>query len=216
MTATSSESYYERLLEYCDLAYSGANWFICRLLVSVFHTLAKSQITDGGKCTDVGTGTERSNDGSCIPLRFKDYVNIFSTVRLSLLHHTSQMTIQTIWTQVSIYHPAKSTIIRCQVESMQGPYWNKFSRSIHQASIIANGGTNLIAKKTDSGLLLCVDYSAHNSATVMNLYPPTLITKLVDGYSGAHIMIKLDFCHASHRIRINKCETVEISFHLQN
>jgi len=68
------------------------------------------------------------------------------------------------------------------------------------------------AKTKDSGLRLCVDYRALNSATVKNRYPLPLISEMLDRMRGARIFTKLDIRKSYHHIRIKKGDEYKSAF----
>jgi len=65
---------------------------------------------------------------------------------------------------------------------------------------------NLIVKKKDGSLGLCVDYCGLNKISKKDHYPLSLISDLLDTLWKAHAFMKIDLCHAYHLVHIAEGE----------
>ena len=74
---------------------------------------------------------------------------------------------------------------------------------IHFSSFSAAASV-LLARKSDGGLRLCVDYQALNAITIKNCYSISLIRKTLNQLCQIKIYIKLDVIAAFNQICIKE------------
>ena len=66
------------------------------------------------------------------------------------------------------------------------------------------GAPFIFVKKKEGGMRLCIDYRALNKITQKNLYPLPRIDELVDQFSGAKILSKLDLQSSYYQITMQQ------------
>jgi hypothetical protein len=99
-----------------------------------------------------------------------------------------------------------------ELQTLKAYLETNLSNGFIQRSSSSAAAPILFAKKKHSGLRLCVDYRALNSATVKNQYPLPIISEMLNRIRGARILTNLDLRNAYDLIRIKEADEYQTAF----
>jgi len=74
------------------------------------------------------------------------------------------------------------------------------------------GSSDIVVKKKDGTLRLCIDYRQLNIVTVKNKYPLPRIDDLFDQLKGARVFSKIDLRSGYHQLRIKEQDIQKTTF----
>ena len=173
-----------------------------------------------GMCQTIGAlivvdnDEEQSTAKVTLPMKYKDFANVFSKQNADMLPKYSMhdLAIETEKEKQPLFGPVYNHLA-VELQTLREYINNMLAKGFIKPLKSPSGASVLFIKKKDGELRLCVDYRGLNAITLKNRHLLPLIQTFLDLIVGSWFFTKLDIIAVYNSLQIQKSDEWKTAFH---